>query len=268
MENKILAFRALKHGLKFSYENWRMWQNYMVICMEVGEFSEACKALGRVVEELVEKNGDSSVDLEILEHLVELVVKPSPEQENPLEKSDGNNTSMPPDGKPENRPSPNVGRGLYPRVADLFTRTILPHISSSPRVFRAYAKLLMWRKGRCWADEALDAYMNAYKCSVVDDEKVETDVERWRNAVGEVEDLVQMLSILAPSINGAVEDSGSKQAGGTIARGTEGQRSEFKWQFQARSVLRSFMARTKSTFEDEPEWEKLNELLQNLKRGS
>lgn len=231
--------------------------------MEVGEFSEACKALGRVVEELAEKNGASSIDLEILEHLVELVVKPGWEQEHLLVK-DGGNASMPPDGKPENRPSSNVGRSLYPRVADLFTRTILPRISSSPRVFRAYAKLLMWRKGPCWADEALDAYMNAYKCSVVDDDKVGTDVERWRKAVGEVEDLVQMLGVLAPSINGAMENSGTKQAGGIIASGTEGQRSEFKWKFQARSVLRSFMARTRSTFEDEPEWEKLNQLLQNL----
>lgn len=230
--------------------------------MEVGEFSEACRAVGRVVEELSEKKGVSSVDLDILEYLVEQVVKPTAEQQNPSEEVEANNTRSPLGGK--SGPSPNVGHGLYRRVADLFTRVILPRISS-PRVFRAYAKLLMWHKGPRWADEALDAYMNAYKCSIVDDETVETDAERWRTAVGEVEDLVKMLRILAPSIDTTVKDSGTNDAGKSV---DSGQRSEFKWQFHARSVLRSFMARTKSAFGDEPEWEGLDQLLQDLRPSS
>jgi len=235
--------------------------------MEVGEFSEACRALGRVVEELSEKQGASSVDLDILECLVELVVKPTTEQEFIVE--DDGNTATPSGGKAGNGPSPDVGHGLYPRVADLFTRVILPRISSSPRIFRAYGKLLVWHKGPRWADEALDAYMSAYKLSVVDDENVETDVERWRTAVTELEDLVQLLRILAPSINSTVEDSKRNEAGkNVVASGLEGHRSEFKWQFHARSVVRSFMGRTKTTFGDEPEWEKLDQLLQDIKSAS
>jgi len=235
--------------------------------MEVGEFSEACRALGRVVEELSEKQGASSVDLDILECLVELVVKPTTGQVFIAE--DDGNTVTPSGGKAGNGPSPDVGHGLYPRVADLITRIILPRISSSPRIFRAYGKLLVWHKGPGWTDETLDAYMNAYKLSVVEDENVETDVERWRTAVTELEDLVQLLRILAPSINSAVEDSKTNEAEKNIvASGTEGHRSEFKWQFHAKSVVRSFMARTKTTFGDEPEWEKLNQLLQYIKSAS
>jgi len=212
--------------------------------LEVGEFSEACRALGRVVEELSEKQGASSVDLDILECLVELVVKPTTEQEFIVE--DDGNTATPSGGKAGNGPSPDVGHGLYPRVADLFTRVILPRISSSPRIFRAYGKLLVWHKGPRWADEALDAYM-----------------------MTELEDLVQLLRILAPSINSKVEDSKRNEAGkNVVASGLEGHRSEFKWQFHARSVVRSFMGRTKTTFRDEPEWEKLDQLLHDIKSAS
>ena len=35
--NRLLAFRALKQGLKYKYENWRMWNNYMVVALDVGE---------------------------------------------------------------------------------------------------------------------------------------------------------------------------------------------------------------------------------------
>ncbi|KAJ3556322.1 hypothetical protein NM688_g2090 [Phlebia brevispora] len=44
--NRLLAFRALKQGLRFNYDNWRMWSNYMIVAMDVGELSEACRALG------------------------------------------------------------------------------------------------------------------------------------------------------------------------------------------------------------------------------
>ena len=50
-DNKLLAFHALKIGLKHSYDNWRMWMNYMIVAMDVGEFSEAARAQARVVEE-------------------------------------------------------------------------------------------------------------------------------------------------------------------------------------------------------------------------
>lgn len=262
-ENKILAFRALKHGLKFSYENWRMWQNYMIVCMDVGEFAEACRALGRVVEELSEKNGADAVDLDVLEYLVHAVVQP--ESLSPILDADTTSNTNGNNGTVQQVQSPNSGRGLYPRVADLFTRIILPRISSSPRIFRSHAKLLVWKKGSNWAQKALDAHINAYNCSVVDDERVETDLERWRIAVGEVGDLVQTLRTLAPDIEKPYLQPGSPNTGGSGGGEREDRRKDFNWQFQARSVLRSFIARTKRTFGDEPEWEKLPELLESLK---
>ncbi|KAJ1309326.1 hypothetical protein OPQ81_004987 [Rhizoctonia solani] len=79
--NKLLAFRALKQGLRSSYENWRMWQNYIIVSVDVGELSEACRALGRLVELRAEKDGLASVDIEVLERLVDAVTRAPPDEE-------------------------------------------------------------------------------------------------------------------------------------------------------------------------------------------
>ena len=63
----MLAFRALQQGLRFAYENWRMWMNYMIVAMDVGELSEAARALGRIVEERAAKAGANSVDVDVLD---------------------------------------------------------------------------------------------------------------------------------------------------------------------------------------------------------
>jgi hypothetical protein len=66
----MLAFRALKQGLKSNYDNWRMWTNYTIVAIDVGELSEACRALSRVVEERASKVGAESVDADVLDRLV------------------------------------------------------------------------------------------------------------------------------------------------------------------------------------------------------
>ncbi|KAF8261197.1 TPR-like protein [Lactarius quietus] len=208
-ENKILAFRALKQGLKSNYENWRMWTNYTIVAMDVGEFSEACRALGRVVEERASKVGAESVDVDVLDRLVDAA------------SSDKITDSE-----------------LIRRVEDLFVRVLLPRVSS-PRIFRARARLLV-AQGKI--PEALEAYLEAYRAGVASQmETGETDVERWREGVREVEDICGVLVNYGPKVEGS------------------------RWAMQARSIVRTFMGRTKD-FEDEPEWSRLVELLDDLKR--
>ncbi|CCM05537.1 uncharacterized protein FIBRA_07763 [Fibroporia radiculosa] len=227
--NKMLAFRALKQGLKFSYENWRMWNNYMVIAMDVGELSEACRALGRVVEERSTKDGAGCVDEEVLERLVDAVTRAPADPAEAVE--GGGNNAQP-------MHNPNEGHGLLRRVTDLFERTILPRVSS-PRIFRAWARLLTWQ-GR-WED-ALNAYLDGYRCSAAGTmEKGETDVVKWREAVTEVEDIVDVLRNFGPRAE------------------------SFNWRLQARSIVRTFIGRTKD-FEDEPEWSRLIVLQEDVRK--
>ncbi|PVF96513.1 TPR-like protein [Serendipita vermifera] len=237
-ENKVLAFRALQQGLKSNYSNWRMWSNYMVVSVDVGELSEACRALGRVIEERAEKDGEAAVDTEVLVRLVNAVTRAADEPEAAEGESQAAN--------------PNEGLGLYPRVEDLFTRIILPRISSSPRIWTARAQLLTWRKK--WSD-ALDAYTAAYRCGVAMNPKVEVELESWRAAVEEVEEYVDVLRNFGPKAAAEEAEEGKKKKGGS-------------WAFQARGIVRTFMGRTRQAFEDEPEWERLATLLNELKEAN
>ncbi|KAG1833290.1 hypothetical protein F4604DRAFT_1896975 [Suillus subluteus] len=226
--NKILAFRALKQGLKYSYDNWRMWTNYMIVAVDIGELSEACRALTRIVEERSAKTGAECVDEEVLERLVTAVTRVPVG----LDQSAGDD-----DRRRDAVNSPNEGHGLLGRVLELFDRTILPRVSS-PRIFRAYARLLTWQSR--WED-ALKAYLDWYRCGVAGTfEKGETDVEKWREAVNEVEDVMDVLRNFGPRVQG------------------------INWRHQGRSIIRTFMGRSKD-FEDEAEWSRLIEFQSELR---
>ncbi|GJE87502.1 TPR-like protein [Phanerochaete sordida] len=217
--NKLLAFRALKQGLKFAYDNWRMWNNYMVVALDVGELAEACRALARVVEERAAKDGAAAVDEDVLERLVDAATRGEPEGEGA--------------GAGPSR------AGLLRQVTDLLERVILPRVSSV-RIFRARARLLM-AQGR-WED-ALGAHMEAYRAGAAGTlEAGETDAARWREGVKEVEEIVDVLRNFGPRAEG------------------------YKWRLQARSVLRTFMGRTRENFEDEPEWTRLTKLQEELRQ--
>ena len=215
-----------------------MWANFMIVSVDVGELAEACRAMGRVVEERADKDGAGCVDIAVLERLVDAVTRSPKIQAEEYESA----------------PNPNEGLGLYKRVDELFTRIILPHISTSPRIFRAHARLLVWRSR--WS-EALEAHEAAYRCGVAIDQSVETDLQKWRDAVDEVTEFVDVLRNFGPRASEEEE----KESGG--ADGGKKKRSG-SWQFRARTVVRTFMGRTKDSFENEPEWAKLTELLDNL----
>ena len=230
--NKLLAFRALKQGLKFAYDNWRMWNNYIIVALDVGELSEACRALGRVVEERAAKDGAACVDEDVLDRLVDAATR-GPEDAG-ISGGDGGGGAA-----AAEPPKATQTAGLERRVEELFTRTILPRVSS-PRIFRAWARLLT-AQGRY--AEALNAHLDAYRAGPAGTmEKGETDVDKWRGAVGEVEEIVDVLRNFGP-------------------RHGEG----FNWKLQARSIVRTFMGRTKD-FEDEPEWARLVALQEEIKK--
>ncbi|KAJ6516511.1 TPR-like protein [Mycena sanguinolenta] len=227
-ENKLLAFRALKQGLRSAYENWRMWYNYMIVAVEVGELSEACRALGRVIEH----RGADGLDEDVLELLVTAVTRAPTAEETEGDVSEVQQTA----------PNPNEGRGMLRPVKHLLEDIVLPRISSSPRVFRAYARLLVWE---CRWDDALKASMDAYRCSTAGTmERGETDVKKWREAIPDVEDIVD-----------ALQNFGPRSQGDSV-----------NWRLQARSIVRTFMGKTKDSFDDEPEWAKVQGILDELKK--
>lgn len=210
-ETKQLAWHALKSGLRTSYDNWRMWQNYMVVSVDVGELSEAVRAMTRVVEVMGTKDPLVAVNPAVLDKLVDAVSR-----------DNWNAGNGPEDGRPP--PTSNEGWGLLPLVDRLFDQTIFPRINDDPRVWRAHARLLRWKED--WAG-ALEDYVRAYRADVVTDERVERDRTRWREAVREVEDLVATFQLLGPRVPKVEGKKGGD------------------WRFQARGIVRTFMGRSK-----------------------
>lgn len=239
--NKTLAFRALKQGLKYRYENWRMWSNYMVVAVDVGELSEACRAQARIVEERAAKIGAECVDEQVLIRLVDAVTRATGD----LDYLDDSGHAAAGAGATEERRGckqdavmdPNQGYGLFRRVLDLFERTILPRMSSS-RIFYAYGRLLTWQAR--WED-AVKAYMDGYRCGPAGTfEKGDMDAEKWREAVQDVRDIVDVVRNFGPRVQG------------------------FNWRHQGRSIVRTFIGRSKD-FKDEPEWARLLEIQDELR---
>jgi len=70
----MLAWRALKQGLRYAQSNWRMWANYMIVSIDVGELSEAARALDRIVKDRSGADGAASVDVDVLDKLVDSVM--------------------------------------------------------------------------------------------------------------------------------------------------------------------------------------------------
>ena len=78
-------------------------------------------------------------------------------------------------------------------------------------------------------------------------EAIEHDRDKFVEATERVHEVVEML-----------ENLGTKD-------GKDGDMIAKDWKFQARSLVRTFLGRTKGAFEDEPEYEKLKDLVAELR---
>lgn len=71
---KRTAFTCLGQAIKHSYDSWRIWTNYLLVSVDVGELFEACRAMTRLAELRADKDGENSVDLDVLNRLVDAAI--------------------------------------------------------------------------------------------------------------------------------------------------------------------------------------------------
>lgn len=74
-DSKKLAFTCLRQAIRYSYDSWRIWVNYLLVSVDVGELSEACRAMARLAQLRADKDGTGAIDLDILDKLVQVVVR-------------------------------------------------------------------------------------------------------------------------------------------------------------------------------------------------
>lgn len=191
----------------------------MVVAVDVGELSEAARALGRIVQGRVGKDVSSAIDDAVLSKLVDAVTR---------EDWNGGKGSLH-EGQPR---TSNEGLGLLPIVERLFNEVILPRVSDSPRIYAIQARLFRWKED--WS-AALDCYLKAYRCGIAQDVQVERDAERFREAVLDLEELVDVMRMLGPR---AKEQE--------AAQGLQKGKAKWNdWKFQARTLVRTFSGRTR-----------------------
>ena len=228
----------------------------MIVAIDVGEFAEACRAQTRIVEEQSSKAGIAAVDEDILDRLVDAVTHKS----STTEDKDGEERTI------VSERSINGGKRLLPRMMELFENTILPRMSSQ-RIFRSYARLLTWQEK--WS-EALKAYLDGYRLSNAATMQKGDDIEvtKWKEAVAEVEEIVDLLRNFGPRAEeetSHVRNALDSEKTNKIAQENKAG-GGLKWSSQARTIVRSFVTRTRDAFEDDPYWEKLIQLQEELKR--
>ncbi|CAO1634823.1 unnamed protein product [Sympodiomycopsis kandeliae] len=265
---KTLAHRCLKHALKYNPDSWKVWSNYCIVSIDIGEMGEACRALVKVIRHK-SRSGEGrlkeeDIDWQVVDRLVDAVIRaPGQTIEEQQEEQQADETSKPApemtyeqatagavsvpvaNGQSSStkgpRRSPNEGRGLYPAVTSLLCDTLLPTLTH-PRLHRAHARLLLWSKDYAGA---LEAHQAAYRCSIAGDaayiDQVSSNQAKWSEAVEEVKETIDSIDTLGTRMD-----------------------QEKETKFKARSILRTFMARFK-VWEDTQEWEELLALREELK---
>lgn len=246
-ELRLLAHKALGVSLKYQFESWRVWANYMIVSMDVGLLGEAARALARVVEIRARESSLSTstaqaaediIDLGVLNKLVDAVIHAP---------GTGDDDAASPEGGAFSGAT-QVGEALRPAVTRLFCDTLLPRFSTSAAVWESYARLLFSAQEY---QGTLQARVQAFQCGLGDPDStaVVTDGATWRLAVRALEDLCDVMMNLGEKPASPGRDEPAMP----------------DWRFQARTLVRAFMARTRDSFDDQAEWDELTELLAELK---
>lgn len=135
-------------------------------------------------------------------------------------------------------------RGLAGRVKDLFETALLPRITDSSHIYTSYARLLFALND---LQGSLQAHLKAYRVDVVQNESVSIDKKEFEKAAIRVQETVEIMRNLGDR------------------KGNDGQTVLPNWKTQARSMVRTFLGRTKEAFGDETSYDYLQAELQELK---
>ncbi|KAK5959892.1 tetratricopeptide repeat-containing protein EMW1 PWA37_002962 [Arxiozyma heterogenica] len=157
------AFSCLKRAsASDSQKNWRIWENYMIVTAKLHEWNDVLLACKQLVQIKRDKSGEGSIDLPVVEKLVEILVSSNydPEESN---------------------------LSYFQRSCIEFVCITIPSVvTTSGRAWRLVARVELWRK-RPWA--SLDCQEKAYR-AVSHNPDLEINEKIWNETVVACEDLV------------------------------------------------------------------------------
>lgn len=154
------AFSALKKATSTSEgRNWRLWENYLIVAAKLGEWDDVLWACKKLIEVKKDSSGEGSVDIPVVEKLVEILVAKDYKED---------------------------ALTFFQRSCVEFTTVTLPGvINTSSRLWRLIARVELWRK-RPWA--SVECYEKAYRAQSHCPD-LETDEKVWNETVDACVDL-------------------------------------------------------------------------------
>lgn len=163
LHEKEKAFTVLQDALKCNYDNWRLWENNLIIGTDCGKFEDVMRSYHRLMD-LKEK----WVDNEVLNILTRAVLENLPDAS----------------GKPSER--------LLEKLLELFGR-ITSKVSSEGDVWMNYAKLSSSNIGSRQPDmeKSLQYLQKAYRC-ITQNSNWEKDLEVCKQVSQQAVDLAKV----------------------------------------------------------------------------
>ncbi|KAK9728459.1 hypothetical protein K7432_001062 [Basidiobolus ranarum] len=232
---KIEAYQALQQGLRLKFDSWKIWTNYLYVCVDIGSFSEAIRAYQRVIDLRWEKDGESCVDVEVLRIIVSACTR------------DVNDFFNQPVSK------------LANRIESLLIDTITSRITQNLFVWNIVADFYFWKGdyGKC-----LDCHIKAYR-TVLHQQSLETDEKVFKSVAEAALDLVDWYRNLG-SKSVCVPIDAECDDGVVPKKRIDGEVVCKDWKYQAKMLLRSLIGRTRDMFEGTETHDRLVEELKEL----
>lgn len=222
------ALRALKQAARLKSNDYRIWSNLLTVSasLEPPSWSDVLTAQSHIIDVRGNTEGESCVDVKILSALVSHIVSKNPQGYDPEK--------------------PGLSRILV-RVLD---EKVVPLITGNAELWHLVGKLYLWRNK---PSKALEAEEKAWR-TVTQKPGWEIGTEKdWNVVVQETQNLVK-----------SYEELGQKEKTEGMAAGS-GELVEKQWKFKARSAIRGIVGRGKASWEDTEGWNKLQNLLDELR---
>ena len=242
------AFVALKRAAALKRDSYRIWQNLLNVAgtLSPPPYADIVTAQERLIELRSSVEGESCVDVEIMEGLLAHVIASAGDDEEPA-------TSVA-DQRLEKY-------GLDHMLTDLIQKRVIPLITHSSRLWQLVARLCIHLKR---PSSALDAYEKAWRVtqkqpgwesglsSTSEADGGASPEEAWNSVVNATIDLVD-----------AYESLGERERTEGLASGS-GELVCKQWRFKGRSAIRGVTGKARDRWEGSDGWNRLEERLASL----
>ena len=233
------ALIALKQAARHKRESFRIWQNMLTVSVKLDPppYNDIILAQSRLIDILGPKEGESCIDVPIMEALLSDAIISSHNNASSSQSTNGEKSSR---------------TGLERLTIELIEKKIAPLITASRRLWLLTAKLSIHLQHPL---AALTAYEKAWRSQLNKpgwDTGLETgSKDLWHEVADATIDLLD-----------AYESLGEKEREAGMG---QGELVAKDWKFKARSAVRSVLSRAKETWEDDGQFGLLERRLRDLK---